>query len=75
MIGNVARSRCNSWEDVTEYVLPQIDTYDKNVYKDLDAQIQEKQVVEGTVVGVNDKGEEIFLKDIYAYDRKLIEQL
>ena len=31
MIGNVARSKCNSWEDVTEFVLPQVEEYDKDV--------------------------------------------
>ena len=32
------------------------DSYDESIYKDLNSEIQEKQVVEGTVVGVNDKG-------------------
>mgnify|MGYP001197491869 CR=1 FL=1 len=30
--------------------------YDESIYKNLNSEIQEKQVVEGTVVGVNDKG-------------------
>mgnify|MGYP001405899722 CR=1 FL=1 len=30
--------------------------YDESIYKNLNSEVQEKQVVEGTVVGVNDKG-------------------
>jgi len=32
------------------------DTFDESIYIGLNSEIQEKQVVEGTVVGVNDKG-------------------